>query len=482
MTTPTRWPAQEEALKFTLTHDAVMLDMDMGTGKTRVAIDSMMSRGSITALVVCPKAVMGVWPREFNKYAEPYDYVLFQRKAGESVRKTAERLWDFLNPPAQGGQTVDARTRIIVINYESVWRKPLGDYLLRLADRGRLHMVVLDESHRAKAAGSKVSKYLAMLGRRVRWRMCLSGTPMANSPLDVYGQYRFLDRSIFGTSHDRFLQEYAVMGGPERNFIVGYKNQQDLIAKFRSIAYTCRMEDVADRLKLPPDLPPQVIPVQLPAKDMRTLRNLNDDFVAECEGGFVTASNVLVRMLRMQQVCAGFCEVVDAPMSDAEMVEVNHAKADALRSLLADVPPTDRVVVFCVFRHDLDEVRRVAVLEGRPTFELSGREHSLEEWQKSDYTDDGKGAVLAVQVQAGSEGVDMTASSHAVYFSLPHSLAVYEQSKARLRRAGQTSSVTFTHLLAEGTVDEAMYESLQRKRDVIDSIRDGSFDFGYMKR
>ena len=64
-----------------------------------------------------------------------------------------------------------------------------------------------DESHRAKAAGSKVSKFLALLGKRVHYKMCLSGTPMANSPLDVYGQYRFLDSSIFGTNHYLFLQD-----------------------------------------------------------------------------------------------------------------------------------------------------------------------------------------------------------------------------------------------------------------------------------
>ena len=127
------------------------------------------------------------------------------------------------------------------------------------------------------------------------------------------------------------------------------------------------MSDVADRVKLPEALPPQVIGVELPKGDMATLRDLERDFMAECAGGFVTASNVLVKLLRMQQVCAGFCEVVDGPMGEGEAREVNHAKAGALRSVLQDLDPAERVVVFCVFRHDLDEVRRVALLEGRPT-------------------------------------------------------------------------------------------------------------------
>lgn len=466
---PARWPAQEEALQFAVSHSACMLDMEMGTGKTRVAIDAMEHRGLHTVLVVCPKAVMGVWPVEIEKYARRDNYAIFQRRPTETVRKTSERLWNFMRENNESN-------RVVIINYDSVWRKPLGDYLVGLGDHGIIDMVVLDESHRAKAAGSKVSKYLAMLGRRVPVRMCLSGTPMANSPLDVYGQYRFLDRSVFGTSHERFLQKYAVLGGPDRKFIVGYKNQQDLMERFRSLAYTCRMSDVADRIKLPDALPPQRVPVCLPPRDMRTLAELGEEFVAECADGFVTATNVLVKMLRMQQICAGFCPVQDAPLEDAETRELNTAKADALRSVLEDLPTDERLVVFCVFVHDLDTVSEATGATGRPYFELSGRRHDLDGWSASE------GGVVAVQIQAGAEGVDMTCAHRAVYFSLPHSLALYEQSKARLYRPGQDRPVSFVHLVAEGTVDEAMYESLQRKRDVIDAIRDGSFDFGYMKR
>lgn len=469
-TVPSRWPAQEEAVQFALDHPSCMLDMEMGTGKTRVAIDVIIERGVGTVLVVCPKAVMGVWPREMSKYAGRHAYSIFRRKPGETVRKTTARLWDYMNSEECDG------TRVIIINYDSVWRKPLGDYLLEIGDHHRLDMVVLDESHRAKAAGSKVSKYLSILSRRVPIRMCLSGTPMANSPLDVYGQYRFLDKTIYGTNYSNFLQRYAIMGGPERNFVVGYRNQQDLIDRFRSIAYTCRMSDISDMAKLPPVLPPVRIGVELPRQDMQTLHSLEEEFISECDGGFVVVQNVLVKMLRMQQICAGFCPVQDVPLSDPEMHDMNTAKADALRSVLQDLPIGERVVVFCVFRHDLDEVRRISDLEGRPYFELSGREHSMDRWYDSD------GGVMAVQIQAGAEGVDMTCAHHAIYFSLPHSLALYEQSKARLYRPGQDRRVSFIYLIADGTIDEGIYDALQNKRDVIDSIQEGTFDFGYFRR
>lgn len=469
MGAPDLWPAQREAVDFCLQRPAAMLDMEMGTGKTRTAIEVIRARGDVRrVLVVCPKAVVPVWGREIGKYSPCGGFEVTERHPSDTVAKTAGKFEAVLS--AAGGSV-----RVMVVNYDSVWRRPLGDVLYGAAKDGLIDMVVLDESHRAKAAGSKVSKYLAMLGKAVPYRLCLSGTPMANSPLDVYGQYRFLDRSIFGTNHKAFLDRYAIMGGPERRFIVGLQNQQELMDRFRSIAYTCRMEDIRDRIKLPDSLPPVQVPVHLPPKDMRTMRGLARDFMAECGDGVVVAGNVLVRMLRMQQVCSGFCEVEDGPLGGSHVEETNTAKRDAMASIVEDLDPRSRLVVFCVFRHDLDAVREVADAAGRPYFELSGREHRVDEWRTSE------GGIVAVQIQAGAEGVDMTCASHAIYYSLPHSLALYDQSRARLYRPGQARPVSFMHLVAEGTVDEAMYGSLMRKRDVIDSIRDGSFDLGVIK-
>ena len=304
--------------------------------------------------------------------------------------------------------------------------------------------------------------------------MCLSGTPMANSPLDIYGQYRFLDPSIFGTNYYLFKQQYAVMGGPDLKFVVGYKNQKTLNDKFRSIAYTCRMSDIKDRIKLPDALPPVQRDVILPSKDMKMMKEFNKEFIAECESGHIVANNVLTKLLRLQQIASGFCMVNTDTAGNTEVQELNTAKQDCLADMLSDISPVSSVVVFCVYRHDIKAIREAATKAKRDVFELSGTVNELDEWKQKD------GAVIAVQIQAGAEGVDMTKANHAVYFSVPHSLALYNQSKARLYRPGQTGSVSFIHLIAKGTVDEAMYKSLIKKKDTIESIKEGTFDFGYI--
>ena len=301
--------------------------------------------------------------------------------------------------------------------------------------------------------------------------MCLSGTPMANSPLDVYGQYRFLDPTIFGTNYDRFRQEYAILGGPEHNFVVGYKNQQRLNEKFSQIAYTCKMADIKDKIKLPDALPPIERMVDLPTRDMQTLKTLAREFVAECGSGNVIATNVLVKILRQQQITSGFCQISASPLDPPVEEDLNYAKLEELKDIVTDIATP--VVVFCMFKHDLDIISKAVRSMGRQAFELSGRVNELDEWKKSD------SGVLAVQVQAGSEGVDMTNANHVIYFSLPHSMALYNQSKARLYRPGQTRPVSFIHILARKTVDEAMYKSLMRKMDIVDAIRKGEFDMGF---
>ena len=458
-----RWQNQQEAFEYAIKHKNCMLDMDMGTGKTRVAIDVVFARENCyRVLVVCPKAVIGVWRENLEKFAPNKEWQCWDKQKG-SVKSKAEDLKKWLKTPAS--------RQFIVINYDSVWRKEMGDLILKSG----IQMVILDESHRAKAAGSKVSKFLAVLGKRVKYKMCLSGTPMANSPLDVYGQYRFLDPTIFGTNHYLFLQEYAILGGPDRRFIVGFKNQKKLSAKFNSIAYHCKMADIKDKIKLPDTLPEVKRAVDLPARDMRTMKELNREFVAECGSGHVIVSNVLVKLIRLQQITSGFCQTQESVLSNPEIQELNTAKADELFEVLSDLSPLASVVVFCIFRHDLQIIKEVARKAKREAFEVSGSENTLEEWKKSE------GGVIAVQVQAGSEGIDMTKANHAIYYSIPHSLAQYNQSKARLYRPGQTRPVSFIHLVARKTIDESLYKSLMKKEDIIESIKQGTFDFGYMR-
>ena len=475
MATNEMWENQIEAVRFALGHPSTMLNMDMGTGKTRVAIEVAFARGdAYTVLVVCPKSVVPVWRKNLQRFHPEGGWQCWDQTKG-TVKSKAEALFKWVNSTNEENRECEnLPIRFVVLNYDIVWRSPLSDLLRRVG----FDTVVLDESHRAKAPGSKVSKYLAMLGKGVKYKMCLSGTPMANSPLDVYGQYRFLDPSIFGTRYDLFRDEYAIMGGPERNFVVGYKNQKRLNSRFQSIAYTCRMSDIADRLKLPDRLPPLVIGVDLPDRDMRTIKQLHKEFIAECGNneGFVVLQNVLHLSLREQQITSGFAITQAGPAEEQELTELNTAKLDAFAEYLECVSPEESVAVFYVFKHDALALRKACAKVGRQVYELSGDINELAEWQNSD-----DGCVLITQIRSGAEGVDMTKAHRGVYFSLPHSLAFYEQSMARLHRPGQEKEVQFTYILANNTIDEKIFDCLAHKKSLIEGIQSGIVNLEYIK-
>ena len=108
---------------------------------------------------------------------------------------------------------------------------------------------------------------------------------MAHSPLDIYSQYRALDKSIYGTSYTRFKARYAVMGGWSNTQVVDYQNQQEMTAKFYSIAYRVNATDVLD---LPPLLS-VTRTCELGPKARKLYRTLERDFIADLEEGRITA-------------------------------------------------------------------------------------------------------------------------------------------------------------------------------------------------
>lgn len=446
-----RWKVQEEALNWLRTHPCAMLDMSMGTGKTRTVIDYVEERDDIEKiLIVCPLSTIRerTWENNLKKFATKLWLYWGDHKG--SVPKKAERIEDMLDQFYNRNE----RKLFVVVNYEIIWRKPMDETLLR----AHFDLIVLDESHRAKAAGTKQSRFAHLIGKHCRNKICLSGTPMANSPLDIYGQYRFLDQRVFGTRINDFKEEYAVFSGGTPRFVVGYKNLDKLQEKFRSLAYTCKIEDVASQIKLPPAMPDVIRTAEFPGSAQKIITELKNDFFAEYENAVIAPKNVLERLLRLQQLCSGFV------VSDIGETEIHAEKLKLLQDVLNDIE--GKVVVFCNFRHDISMIRANVP----NTYEISGSAFELNEWKEA------KGsAVLIVQIQAGAESIELTDAKYAIYYSLPHSLALYEQSRARIYRPTQTERAVFIHLFMENSVDENIYRALRDKKNVIDAIRDGSF-------
>jgi len=189
---------------------------------------------------------------------------------------------------------------------------------------------------------------------------------------------------------------------------------------------------------------------------------LNDFLVWLNENDSITAVNSLAKLLRLQQITSGF---LPNPEIQGEYVEITTAKRQALSNVLEDLDMLEPVVIFCRFRKDLDTVHEVAKELGRKSCELSGRVNSLALWQQSNTI-----PILAVQIQAGGVGIDLTRARYCIYYSLGFSLGDYEQSLARVHRPGQTRPVQYVHLITQNTVDETVYQALDEKKQVVEEI------------
>lgn len=427
-----------------------MLAMGMGTGKSKVTIDLSANCVWPTTLILCPKSVLGVWRREHLRHWPTGTRELAVEVLDSGTcKQRADRLQKFLsyNPAA---------AKVVVANYDAAWRQPLGDAILQ----GRFHTVVCDESHRIKAPGGKASRWAQRLGQVVRRRLCLTGTPMPHSPLDLYAQFRFLDPTIYGTSFTRFRSRYAVSNPMFPSQIRQWINQEDLQQRFESITFQCKSEEVLDL----PEMIHETRTCQLEPKTARVYRDLEKEFIAEVEAGTVTVANALTKTLRLRQVVSGFVGGRDA--DDNEFIqELGTEKRELLADLLEDI--SEPAVVFCEFRHDLDVVEAVAKQLGRRYGELSGRRRDAINDHAEMSTDVD---VAGVQTQAGGVGIDLTRACFGIFFSPTWSLGNYLQAIARLHRPGQTRCVRFYGLVAEKTVDEMVYKALERRKDVVDFI------------
>ena len=417
--------------------------MDMGTGKTITTIavaGTLFQTGNIKRLlVVSPKSIVQVWQQEFEKFAAfPYSLAVLDGDGNKKI--------DIIRHMDSFGLAV------IVVNYESCWR------LEAELARWQPDMIVCDESSKIKNPQAKCSKALHRLGKSSSYNLILTGTPITNSPLDFFSQYKFLDESIFGGSFYGFRSKYAILGGYQNHQIVGYKHLAELVQQAHSVAYRIRIDEAVEL----PEFVEEIRPVKLEKKAQQVYDGIDKDSFAELMNGEVTARNVLTRLLRLSQCTGGFIRTDDG--SDTE--QISTAKLEALEDIIDECLEQDKkVVVFARFVPEIDSIARMlqkkkigyALIKG----DVTDRAEQVEAFQKDPDT-----KVFIGQLQTTGMGLTLTAGTVAVYYSLDFSYANYEQSRARIRRIGQTKRGVYIHLVCKDTIDEKVMAALKQKADV----------------
>jgi SNF2 family DNA or RNA helicase len=320
-------------------------------------------------------------------------------------------------------------------------------------------MLIMDEAHRCKTPGSQQSKAMARIARAARYKLALTGTPITNSPLDVYGIYRALDPSIFGTSFFAFRNRYAIMGGWENKQVVGYQRIDELAAKIHRIAFRVRKDECLDL----PEMTDVYRTCNLEPKAQALYDQMRKESVAELEAGeTVIATNVLSKLLRLSQIAGGFL--------DGQ--EVSTAKLGLLGEILDDLQGA-KAVIFVRFTKEKEAIEKMLAKKKIDFVSLDGstkmkdRGPLVEKFQT-----DPECQIFVGQIAAAGTGITLHAASTAIFYSCSFSYSDLDQARSRLHRSGQRHPVTNIFLTARGTVDEKIHAALAQKRDLADQVVD----------
>lgn len=310
------------------------------------------------------------------------------------------------------------------------------------------------------------------LGDRARYKLILSGTPVQNQAVDIWSQYRFLDRTVFGDNFYAFVGRYAIKGGFNCRQIIGYKDLDELVRKEHSIAFRVTKEEALD-------LPEQTFEtryIAMTKKERELYDTIRKDSYAELEsGGQITATTVLTKLLRLQQLTGGFLVKDDSDKPE----QVSFSKVEALKDIIQDyvVDSGKKLVIFARF---IPEVK--AIVELCDKIFKGSRYKAVGIWGEikkesrgpivKQFQEDKDTVVFIGQIDTAGTGITLTAADTCVYYSKTYNYATYEQSLARIHRIGQKNSCTYIDLVAEKSVDEMISRALKKKEDLAKTIVD----------
>lgn len=441
---------------------------EMGCGKSKLAIDTacyLYEQGKIDCLlVIAPSGVHRNWiVEEMEAHCWFDDWYGFHWISSKANTKKAEEVREEL---------LDYEgLAVLAINYDAINTERGMAYVTEVLQR-RTCMMVLDESARIKNPSAKRTKRVMKLAPLAPYRRVMTGTPVANSPFDIYAQLRFLDEAVWDSLGCRRFPSFRRMFGiyekqhfSGRSFdqLVGYRN----LAKLKPIidAYCTRLqkEDVLDL----PEKVYTIHPVETTAEQRKHYQRLAEDYLTVLEsGGVVEAPMAITRLLRLQQVLCGY---LPSGKDDGEMsVMKKNPRLDALTEIAEDIP--HQAIVWCRFQQDVDLVaerlremgKNVVTYDGRTSDTM--RATALAEFKSGDAD------FFVANPAAAGEGLTLTQAKTVIYYSNSFRLDQRLQSEDRAHRIGQTHSVQYIDLVVPGTIDDYIVEALRTKRDIASTI------------
>jgi SWI/SNF-related matrix-associated actin-dependent regulator 1 of chromatin subfamily A len=452
-------PHQVEAIDYINKHHEVALFDEQGLGKTKIIIDSLcasMKNGEVEGvLVVSPMSLLYNWEQEVLKHSFLIPIVL---KGTER-----EKRYKFLTG-----------ANFYITNYEAVIAEL--ERIKRFC-RSRKVAIVLDESARIKEPTTKTAQSLFKLRPYSTKRIIITGTPVANNPVDLWSQFFFLD-------------DGALLGGDFKEFKARYNEKHpdysEALSELRRTISEHSIRRCKDDVLELPEKKFINFYVTLRGEQLKLYSQLKEELRIEVQdmGGHTIideAVNILKKLLRLTQIASN-------PVLVDKGYTAVPAKFAILEDLLKEIATKDeKAIVWTSF------VENITILKSRlkqynpliiyGDVPVKDRADAVKAFQESE-----KNRIMIANPAAAREGLTLTRANNAIYLDRNFNLVDYLQSQDRIHRISQTKECTIFKILAKGTIDEYIDRVIDVKKEIagyvqgdLGIVRSTSLDFLHNK-
>ena len=447
---------QIDGFNYGLENDRWLLGDEQGLGKTKQVIDiavaKKLAKGYKHCLIIC--GVNGLkwnWVNEVKTHSNEDAYILGQRVKGHKVviGSNEDKYADLKRIEANSSY-------FIITNVETLRSEKISSKIAKYCATDVFGIVAIDEIHKCKNPSSQQGKGILKL--QPECRIAMTGTPLMNTPLDLYIILKWLgyEKHAFYA----FKKHYCNMGGFGGYEIIGYKNLNELQEQLDDIMLRRLKEDVLDL----PEKTPITEYVEMTPKQAQIYAEVTAEIKANIDN-IKMANNPLAELIRMRQA-TGYTGILSSKIKES-------AKLDRMEELVEEaVQNGKKVVIFSNWTQMTgaicDRLRTkygIGLITGE-TLD-SNRQTVVQMFQ------DGKLDVMVGTIGAMGTGLTLTAGTVEIFIDEPWNKALKDQAEDRCHRVGTKENVTIYTLICKGTIDERINELVEKKGAMADALVDG---------
>ena len=411
---------------------------DMGLGKTIQTLAVIVQRAADgPTLVVAPTSVCFNWINETERFAPTLNVHQF-------------------GPGDRAALLKDLGPRDLVVT----------SYGLLDRERERLSEVhwqtaVLDEAQAIKNLNTNRSK--AAMSLTADYRIALTGTPLENHLGELWNLFQFLNPGLLG-SVEQFQQRY--MAPIERDGDATTRHRLKRLIQPFILRRT--------KTQVLEELPPRTevtLSVEFSEEEAAfydALRQTALQRLASAYGPQGQHIRILAEITRLRQAC---CH----PDLIMENSGISGSKLTMFGETINELLDNGhKALVFSQFVGHLTILRKELDRRGVSYLYLDGSTPAVERRRQVEAFQNGTGDVFLISLRAGGLGLNLTAADYVLHMDPWWNPAVEDQASDRAHRIGQQRPVTIYRFVARGTIEERIIELHATKRDLADSLLDGT--------